>query len=142
MMSRKIQFLITILCALSLTGCVSREQADEKLAKGCAAGISALLPEGETLGNITAKKFTASPDGPNMRHVDLTVKREDGWIEEDVAYECTFEESFGFMSKNFTASLYQLRIGDQVYGKAGNQILGDAQDFIKLTDAIRAAMYE
>jgi hypothetical protein len=46
------------------------------------------------------------------------------------------------MNQNYVASLYQLRIGDQVYGKAGNEILGDAQDFIKLTDAIRAAMYE
>ena len=141
-MNGKIHLLILILCAMTLGGCVSREQADEKLAKGCAAGIAALLPEGETLGNITDKKFTISPDGPNMRHVDLTIKRQDGWLEEDTAYGCTFEESFGFMNQNYTASLYQLRMGDQVYGKAGNEILGDAQVFIKLTDAIRAAMYE
>jgi hypothetical protein len=43
---------------------------------------------------------------------------------------------------SFTASIYQVRTGERIVGKSGNEILGDAQDFLKLTDAIREAMYE
>ena len=42
---------------------------------------------------------------------------------------------------NYTASIYPVRTGERVIGKSGNEILGDAQDFLKLTDAIREAMY-
>lgn len=141
-MSRNLHFLILICCALSLGACVSREQADEKLVRGCEAGIVALLPEGQEIGTITDKHLTPAADGPNMRHVSLTVKKDDGWIEENTTYECVFEENFGFLKTSHTASLYNLRIGDQIYGKSGGQIVGEAQDFIKLTDAIRKAMYE
>jgi hypothetical protein len=131
-----------LLCAAALTGCVSREQADAKLAKACEAGIMALLPEGTNVGKVAGSTFTASAEGQGLRHVALKLEHQDGWIEEDTVYECTFEESFGPMKNNFTASLYNLKMGEQSYGKFGNEILGDAQDFIKLTDAIRKSLYE
>lgn len=134
--------LFFIFCALSLGGCVNRQQADDKLAKGCAAGVNSLLPEGQVLGEIQAKTSTPSPEGADYRHVTIKVKQGDGWLEGDGLYECTFEEDFGFLNTGYTASIYQLKIGDKVYGKAGNDILGTADDFIKLTDAIRKSMYE
>lgn len=141
-MIRNFRLLALLCCALSLTACVSREQADEKLAKGCAAGVAALLPEGQEMGPIGEKHFTPGVEGPNMRHVALTVKMNDGWIEENTTYECVFEENFGFLKTTYTASLYNLQFGDNIYGKSGGQIVGDVQDFVKLTDAIRKAMYE
>lgn len=130
------------LCALSLGGCVSREQADENLAKGCAAGVAALLPEGTTLGEIKEKTFSPSPEAPGARHVKLTAMKMDGYLEEEATYECVFEESMGFMNSAHTASIYQVRFEDQIIGKSGNEIKGDFEQFSKLTDAIRKAMYE
>ena len=124
-----------------LSGCVSREQADAKLAKGCEAGVNALLPEGRTITRIADTKFSPSPEGPGMRHVKLKAIETDGFLEVESEFECVFEESFGFLKNNFTASIYQVRTGERVVGKSGNEILGDANDFLKLTDAIRDAMY-
>ncbi len=131
-----------LFCALMLGACVSREQADHRLARACEAGIHALLPEGEDIGTVTGSKFTASAEGQDIRHVSLKIERQDGWIEDDVVYECAFQESFGLFKTQFTASLYNLKMGDQAYGRFGHEILGDATDFIKLTEAIRQALYE
>lgn len=141
-MTRTTRVFALLFCALSLSACVSREQADEKLARACAAGVSAILPEGQEIGPIGERKFTPAADGPNMRHVALTVKMDDGWIEDNTTYECVFDENFGFMKASYAASLHNLKAGDQIFGKSGDQISGDAQDFIKLTDAVRKALYE
>src|SRR5688500_12096839 len=118
-MRNKTHAFLILLCSLSLTGCVNREQADEKLVQGCVAGIGALLPEGRTVGTIKDKKITASPEGPDFRHVALTAGEADGWLENEVQYECIFQEAFGFMNASHTASIYQIRFDDQVYGKSG-----------------------
>jgi hypothetical protein len=137
-----VRILIVLLCPLLLGGCVNRTQADSRLAKACAAGVNALLPDGQTLGDIEDKKFTDSPEGINYRHVTIKVKQMDGWLEGDGTYECVFEEQFGFFASSHTASIYQLKIGDRTYGKAGNEILGSTEDMLKLTDAIRKSLYE
>lgn len=141
MTARLHTFVLLGTCALLLSGCVSREQADAKLAKGCQAGVNALLPEGRTITKIADTKFSPSPEGPSMRHVSLKAIENDGFLEVENTFECVFDESFGFMNMNYTASIYQVRTGERVVGKSGNEILGDANDFLKLTDAIREAMY-
>ncbi|MFN3828287.1 MAG: hypothetical protein ACK4NR_11775 [Micavibrio sp.] len=134
--------LLTCGCALLLTGCVSREQANTQLAKGCEAGVNALLPEGRTISKIVDKKVSPSPEGANMRHVLIKTIETDGFFEEEKDFECLFEESFGILNMNYTASVYQVRTGERIIGKSGNEIMGSAEDFLKLTDAIRKAMYE
>lgn len=141
-MSRFSRFLLLGVCVLGLTGCVNRQQADDMLVKGCMAGVGSLLPEGETAGTVKDKSFSPSPEGPGMRYVKLVTTAGDGWLEEERTYECTFEESFGFMNSSYVASIYQLRFNDEIYGKSGNEIRGSFEDFTKLTDAIRQAMYE
>lgn len=134
-------FLLMGACAVLLSGCVSREQADAKLAKGCEAGVKAMLSEGRTIAKIADTKFSPSPEGPSMRHVTLNAIENDGFLEVENKFECVFDEQFGLFNMNYTASIYQVRTGERVIGKSGNEILGDAQDFLKLTDAIREAMY-
>lgn len=132
---------VLISCTLLLSGCVSRAQADATLAKGCEAGVAALLPPERKIERISDKTFSPSPEGVGMRRVMLKAIENDGFLEVESEFECVFEESFGLFNMNHTASVYQVRTGDRIIGKSGNQIMGDAQDFIKLTDAIREAMY-
>ncbi len=141
-MSLRVRSAVLLVCAVSLGGCVSREQADTKLAKGCAAAAGALLPDGQTLGEVLEKKSTPSPEGANYRHMTIKVKQMDGWLEGDGTFECTFEEDFGFLNAQYTGSIYQLKVGDKIYGQAGKEVMGTAEEFVKITDAVRKAMYE
>lgn len=134
-------FLIALI-SVALTGCVNREQADTKLGNACKAAVNQFLGEGRKIDRIESIHASPAPVGPGYRHVELNTITIDGWLEEEDKYECIFEESFGFMKMNYTASFYQLRIEDQMIGKSGNEIVGSAQDFMKITDAVREALYE
>lgn len=142
-MTFRVSLIAAAAATLLLTGCVDRATADATLAKGCEAGVNALLTDGMKIGTIKNTEFSPSPEGQGYRRVTMTAVATDGWAEEERPFVCIFEESFGFLNSNHTAAIYQLRLSDeQVYGKSGKEILGDAQDFIKLTDAIRSAMYQ
>lgn len=142
-MATRLALLAASAAALMLSGCVDRATADERLARGCEAGVNAMLPEGMKIGTIKRKDFSPSPEGQGYRRVMLDAVATDGWAEDHREFICVFEESFGFMNASHTAAIYQLRVSeDEVYGKSGRQIMGDAQDFIRLTDAIRKAMYD
>ncbi len=125
-----------------LAGCIDRAEADAKLAKACGAGVASLLPEGSRIDAVKSHTASDSPEGFGYRHVTIKTMFYDGWLEEDRDYDCIFEESFGFMNAHFTASIHQIRLPERVVGKSGGEILGDAEDFIKLTDAVRKALYE
>lgn len=141
-MLRFSRFFLLGFCVVGLTACIDRDQADAMLVKGCLAGVGSLLPEGETTGQVKDKSFSASPDGPDMRYVKIITIAGDGWLEEERAFECTFQESFGLFNNNYAAAIHQLRFDGRIYGKAGDEIQGSFDDFIKLTDAIREAMYD
>ena len=142
-MSARFVVFAAATAAVLLTGCVDRSVADATLAKGCEAGVNAMLTDGLKIGTISSTEFSPSPEGQGYRRVTMKAVATDGWAEEEREFICVFEESFGFMNSNHNAAIYQLRLSEeQIYGKSGREIMGDAQDFIKLTDAIRAAMYQ
>jgi hypothetical protein len=141
MKTNVLRLFTVVICVLALTGCVNREQADAKLSKACEAAVGVFLPEGQRIDKIKDAAYSASPEGPGFRHVTINTIMMDGWLETENAYECIFQEGFGFMNSNFTASIHQVKIGDRVVGKSGNEILGDAQDHIKLNEAVRKALY-
>lgn len=134
-----------MLCSASvllLTGCVSREHADAKLAKACEAGVNVVLPEGRKITRVAKTDFSPATEGPAMRHVKLTAIETDGFLEIENAFDCVFEESSGFLNSNHTASVYYVRAGDRMIGKSGNEIIGSAAEFMELNDAMRDAMYK
>ncbi len=135
---------ISCLClavVLALGGCVSRDQADEKLGKACQAGINAYLGTGQQIDTIKNIRATASPVGRGYRHVSIDTVMVDGWLEMEETYECIFDEKFSFMNLGYTAAIYQLRVGDIIVGQSGDKVMGSAQDFIRITDAVRDALY-
>ncbi|MCB9978470.1 MAG: hypothetical protein H6862_02535 [Rhodospirillales bacterium] len=125
--------------SLPLAACVSRDQADARLARGCTAAAELFLPEGITLKTIKKRTFGPSDQDPSLRNVTLTAVETDGWSDEEKEYRCTFAESFGF-SGSYTAAIEQLRIGDNIYGKEKGKILGSFDDHLKLTEAVQKAI--
>src|SRR3982750_3405467 len=100
-------FFAILSCALLLSGCVSREEADAKLAHACRAGVQALLPENLKIDHLTGHEASKSPEGNDMRYIKIKTVTIDGMLEEDKEYECIFEEQFGLMNMDYTASVYQ-----------------------------------
>lgn len=141
-MKKSLFLPVALVSILILGGCVKREQADAKLANACMAAVNVFLDESEQIDHLKGSDFTASPEGPDFRHVTIHAVSIDGWLESESDYECIFQEGFGFMNSGYSASIYQVRAGDSVYGKSGNEILGDAEDHLKLNDAVRKALYE
>lgn len=132
--------LILTVSLLALSSCVSRDQADAKLTKGCVAAANALGPDGGATGTADAVKFTTLPpaaDSDRLRQVDLVLKQDDS---SSTPVKCVFEEEFGPAKLSYSATLYQLELNDRKYGRYGDHIEGDAQDMIKLTDAVTRAM--
>lgn len=143
MKTRLFRVFLVFICAIGLTSCVSREQADAKLVKACAAGIDALNGEDREISRVIESETEPSPVGPDHRHVTMTVLETDHWVEENVVYECVFQETFGLFKQTHTAAIYQLRLGDgKIIGRSGAEIVGSTRDFMKLEDAIRGALYD
>lgn len=132
---------LPLLCLFLLTGCVSREQADERLALGCAAGVELFLDEGFRIKEIKNKSFKNDPNlGKGYRVVKLEAIETDSWLDVDKEYSCIFAESFGFLNANHTASIYQLKVNEQTYGKEGDKLLGTFEEHLKLTQTVDEAL--
>ena len=78
-----------------------------------------------------------------MRHVTLNALIQDGWLGQEEVFECIFLENFGIFSTSYTASIEQLRMNsmNKIIGRAGAEINGTTDEFVKLTDAISEALY-
>ena len=141
-MNRPVFKICAFLLIAPLAACVDRADADAQLRNGCIAGVNVLLDKnGDSIGKVVKADFSPSPEGTDMRHVALTATLKDDWSETENEYSCIFQESFGFMNASYAASIYQVRTPDATIGKVGGTIEGDAEDFMRLNDAIRDAMY-
>lgn len=138
-MKKTIAF-ITGLSTLALAGCVSQDQADAKMAKGCAAGISTLIAPKE-IKEVKSQNFSNEENAEGLhRRVTLDILQKDGWVEMDKSYSCLFAQEWGFFKMGHRALVVQIKIDDTVYGKKDGEILGGFQDFLKLTEVMDAAM--
>lgn len=138
----KRRFILSLFCVLTLSGCVNRTQADAKLSRACEAAVNTILDDTQRIDKVKSATFTGSPVGPDFRHVTIHTIMLDGWLETDYDYDCIFQEGFGFLNSGYTASIHQVKTEDRIIGKSGNEISGDFDDFVKLTDAVRKALYE
>ena len=130
-----------LMATIMLAGCVDRNAADERMAKGCAAGAEIFLDDGFKIKEITNKKFQDAPGlGKGYREVTLNVLESDGWYDGEETYQCIFVESTNPFGSH-TATIYQLRLSDdEVYGKEGTKIMGSFEDHLKLTETVEQGM--
>ena len=136
------RFLPLIILPLFLTACVTQEQADVKMAKGCQAGVNSLLKDqGKELSEIKVQRYAdEQAEGGLHRRITLEGTEKDGWLELDKRYSCLFAEEWGFFKSSHTALLVQITVDDVLYGKKDGVIQGSLEDFMKLSNSVAAAM--
>lgn len=126
--------------SLALAGCVTQDQADEKIAKGCQAGVESLIAPKE-INTVKATTFANEVTSEGMhRRVTLTVVEKDGWLEVEKQYSCLFAQEWGVFKSSHTAILVQTKIDNSLYGKVDGVITGSLEDFMKLSDTVEQAM--
>lgn len=137
---KRFTVLSVLSCAFLLTGCVTQEQADAKMAKGCEAGVNALISP-RTIQEIKVRRYTdEQAEGGLHRRITLEAVEKDGWLELDREYSCLFMEEWSLFKSGHKALLIQVNADGEVYGKKDGRIIGDLDDFLALTDAVETAM--
>lgn len=137
------KLMLAVCATLLVTGCSSREEADQKIARGCEAGVKVLLDKQEydrQIASIKNKTFSSETLGRKVT-LDTVVKNKGYGYEADESFSCTFSEEYSFGFIAYKASLMQIKIGDTTFGLEGGQVLGDMEDYMKLTGAVEAAMH-
>lgn len=134
------KYALIAVSTLALTGCVTQEQADEKMAKGCEAGVSSMIAPKEIAAVKTRNYADEQAEGGLHRRVTLGVTEKDGWLELDKEYSCLFMEEWGMFKSSHKALLVQVQIDDSTYGKVNGVITGSLDDFLKLTEHVDEAM--
>lgn len=125
---------------LALAGCVSQEQADAKMVKGCEAAIGAMINP-DTIKEVKASTTEDEKTmGSVYRRVTLTYVENDDFANTELQGSCLFSQQWGMMKSSHAALLEQVAYDDQIVGKVDGNIQGDMNDFLKLTETVDAAM--
>lgn len=135
------KILLSASALLLLAGCVSQDQADDKMARGCRAGIDSLLGS-EKIDQVKSinHSFESNLEGQHRR-VTLNTRTKDGWLELDKSFSCLFAQQWGLFKSSHAALLVQVKFPDgRIVGKEDGLIIGELQDFMKLSDTVQAAM--
>lgn len=135
------KILLSFAAILMLGGCVSQTQADEKMAKGCEAGIKSLLGSA-TIKEVKSINYSTEEniEGPHRR-VSLETVTKDGWLETDKTYSCLFGQQWGLFKSKHLALLVQIKFPDgRIVGKKDGTLVGEIADFLNLTKTVDIAM--
>jgi hypothetical protein len=132
---------LSVAAALLLSGCVSQDQADQKMERGCHAGIESLIAPA-TLEQVKSVNFSLENNLEGQhRRVTIDAVTKDGWLELDKTYSCLFAQQWGIFKSSHAAVLVQIRLDEgKVIGKQDGLIVGEMSDFIKLSDTVQEAM--
>jgi len=129
-----------LLTAFALTGCLSQDQVDVKMLKGCEAGINSLISPSE-IGEIKTKNYSNEDVNNNLhRRITIEAIEKDGWLELDKTYSCLFMQEWGIFSSSHKALLVQTTIDDETIGNIDGHVIGGFEEFLKLTDVVDKAM--
>jgi hypothetical protein len=135
------KLILTALCILPLTSCMSREDADARLLKGCEAAVAFFLHDGYTVKKIKRTTFKPSTEfGNGYREVMIYTKISDGWHDKDEEYKCVFAENFNAMESSHQTTLYQVSNSDKALGMKNGTLHGDSETLKNLESAVNNAM--
>lgn len=137
---KKFVVVLAGVSALALSGCVTQEQADAKMFKGCQAAVAAMIAPKEIKA---VKSSTAGPEktmGSVYRRVTVKYTEAGDFAESEKTGTCLFSEQWGFFKSSHTSMLEQVTYNDQLIGKKDGNIEGDMNQFMKLNESVDAAM--
>lgn len=140
MINRKM--ILAFVSLLSLAACGSRDDADVKLGRACAAAVKVILAtpnyDREFL-KVKLKDFEVI-DTNRVVTIQSVVKNKEYGNEMDETFVCKFDESYspGFIA--WKASLINVKIGEEYFGSEGGQIFGSAEDQMNVMAAVEAAL--
>ena len=132
--------ILTGISVLALTGCVSQEQADIKMAEGCKGAVGAMIAP-RTIKQMTT--HTAEEDtseGSIHRRLKITYIENDDFADTPKNAECLFSQQWGMFKSTHAALLEQLIVEENLIGKKNGVIQGSMDEFIKLTNGASTAM--
>lgn len=125
---------------LALAGCVSQEQADEKMKTGCKAAVEAMIAP-RTIKEVKTSSAEAEKTmGSVYRRITLTYVENDDFADSEHTGSCLFSEQWGGFKSSHAALLEQVVYNDELIGKKDGNIQGSMDDFLKLTEKVDAAM--
>ncbi|MEM6811699.1 MAG: hypothetical protein AAF549_04445 [Pseudomonadota bacterium] len=136
------KIFILLFPLLILSGCVSQQQADNKMTEGCRAGITSYLQDqGKEIKEVIATRYSTeeNPEG-NHRRITFDIIEKDGWLELEQEYSCLFHQQWNAIKTQHYAMLSQVKAGDETLGKDKGVIYGDMQTFIRIVSAADAVM--
>lgn len=137
------KFVLIAFCALAtlgLSGCITQDQADIKMVKGCAAGVESLITP-RKIQEIKMQRYANEQvEGGLHRRITLEVLEKDGWVELDKEYSCLFMQQWGFFKSSHDALLVQVKFDDEIIGKKEGVLTGSFENFLALTRVVDAAM--
>ncbi len=137
---KKSFLIISAISVLALSACVSQEEADAKMAKGCESAIGAMLAP------ITIKEvkgFNADYEGMlgiKYRRLAVTYVENDDFAAAEKTGTCLFSEEWTAMKGSHLAMLEQVTVNGKLVGKRNGVIQGSVDDFVKLTEGADTAM--
>ena len=137
---KKFVLAATAVSALTLSACVSQEQADAKMEKGCQAAVEAMIAP----RSIKEVKATSGENektmGSTYRRIKVSYVKNDDFAESVREGSCLFSQQWGFLKSSHTALLEQVKYNDQIIGKVDGNVQGSMDDFVKLTEKVDTAM--
>lgn len=137
---KKIVLAFAGVSVIALAGCVSQEQADEKMKTGCKAAIEAMI-EPRTIKEVKSSTAEAEETmGSVYRRVKVTYVENDDFAASEHQGSCLFSEQWGAFKSTHAAMLEQVVFNDTLIGKKDGNIQGDMNDFMKLNEKVNAAM--
>ena len=136
---KKYLFLLTVISLLSACG-DNRDAKDQKLAKGCQAGIKSVMAQDKydrQIDKVNSKSFANEGDARRV-NLEVTTKNKQYGYPKDESYSCVFAEVSNMLG--YKAEVIRINIGDDFYGKKDGQIVGSMNDFLALTGAVEDGM--
>ena len=136
------RIFILLLLPFFLTACVTQDQMDVKMSKGCAAGVNSLIENsGREVKEIKVINFSnEQAEGGLHRRVQFGAIEKEGWLELEKEYSCLFVQEWSVFKLGHKALLVQVKIDEELYGKKDGTILGSFDDFLNLTKVTDGAM--
>lgn len=138
---KKFVVVLAGVSALTLSGCVTQQQADEKMFKGCEAAISAMIAPASFKDVKTRTGADEKMLSSTFRRIKITYTEQGDFAESEKEGSCLFSQDWGMFKSSHAAMLEQVKYNDTMLGKnAEGKIEGSMDDFLKLNEKVDAAM--